>query len=156
VVLIEAYVYIKELGISKKRALVGSLISNSVSTLLGYPLSAIIWIFSGFAMLKPLSDKSSTFWESHPVLGFMVGSSIAYGDKTIEIAYGLAAGLIPALLLSAWSERLVLQWYLKMTKHQLNRHVWKAQLFSYAFLVVLTVSLILTVGPEFGANVFFQ
>jgi hypothetical protein len=156
VVLIEAYVYVKELRISKKRALIGSLISNSVSTLLGYPLSAIIWLYVGFAMLKPLSDKPSAFWESHRVLGFLVGSSVAYGNNPGEIAYGLAAGLVPALLLSVWSERLVLQWYLEKTKPQVIRHVWKAQLYSYAFLVVLTVSLILTVGPEFGVNVFFH
>jgi hypothetical protein len=141
VVLIEAWVYKRELKIKIGIAIKGSFLSNAFSTFLGYPLSAILWFSIGWLVLQPLSNNGQGALHAYPNLVEILTCTMAYDPSPIGILIGLASGIIPAFLISIWSKKYAMQKYLKHDGKEIGRAVWKANLFSYIFLIALTLAL---------------
>jgi hypothetical protein len=152
VILIEAAVYRKRLGITYSRAIYPAGICNLASTFIGYPLAWILRLLGQFALTLPLmlvfelvGEPSST--SMHPTLERLgvsiLDSAWLPDDQTWMLPVASLVGLAPAFFVSVHSEA----WALRRLMRGEDRATilalsYRANLASYTFLVVVDIAIL--------------
>jgi hypothetical protein len=152
VILVEAAVYRKRLGIPYGKALYPAGIANLVSTFIGYPLAWILRLIGQLVVVLLLSLAMQVLGVPETALGgkvvdslLMVGTGSAWMGPGAEDALwmlpaALLVGLVPAYFVSVYSEAWVLRRMMKgEDKTAIRALSYRANLASYAFLAVIAV-----------------
>ena len=152
VILVEAAVYRKRLGIPYGKALYPAGIANLVSTFIGYPLAWILRLIGQLVVVLLLSLAMQVLGVPETALGgkvvdslLMVGTGSAWMGPGAEDALWMLpaaslVGLVPAYFVSVYSEAWVLRRMMKGEEKTTTRALsYRANLASYAFLSVIAV-----------------
>jgi hypothetical protein len=139
IILTEAYVAKRGLGLPFKRSLGPITVANFISMLLGFPL---LWIVA--VVIQMLTGGGRPYglahwWQKVYAVTVQAPWLIPY-ERDLYWMTPVAAlvMLIPAFFLSVWIERLVLQaFWPDETKERLRLFSYRAHLASYAILVLM-------------------
>jgi hypothetical protein len=150
VVLIEAAVYHRRLGITYGKALYPAGVANLASTFIGYPLAWILRLIGQYALtlllilvIKLVGEPSNASMNSIParLVGVMVYSAWLSPDAEHALWMVPAAslvGLVPAYFVSVYSEAWVLRRLMRGEDRLTLRALsYRANLASYALLVAI-------------------
>ncbi|MFA5140253.1 MAG: hypothetical protein WC728_13560 [Elusimicrobiota bacterium] len=131
VILLETEIYRRRLAMSYKKLLLAVAAGNAFSALIGYPLS---W---------HLLARLYANWPEKMLPDFLNRIS----NRTLAvidgpwwwIPVGILIGLIPAYLISVYAEGFIIQKVLKQDRRVIFPISWRANLWSYGFLVVVVL-----------------
>ncbi len=150
VVLIEAFVANRQLGIGLSKAGCGLLLANAASTILGFPLAWIVMLgleFASYFAFISVAHFSPAFEHAYfnslgsPVLQLASVPFVAAwvpGEEVWQVLVAAAVLLIPTFYISVWIERRICTWMWASeslcTPSAAGKAVRKANVVSYLFL----------------------
>ena len=158
VILIEASIYRKQLGITFKKSIKGSTLANLSSTLVGYPLSWFVHL--GLTMLVAyLEFRGPAQSNFLSYILFPLTSAVVMSISPWQLCLAGIFGLIPAFFISVPLENNILKKIFNECEPQRVRNsVWQANKITYfilaAILFVLFLIFFLTFLKPF--DIFFE
>ena len=150
VVVTEWFVANRQIGIPKTKALKGVVIANCFSTLLGFPLfwliGVLVMVLMGPHLAAALPQSPSVIRQAFEFSTGMFWMGPESSKRDIVPA-GLAM-LVPAFILSVYSERWILRsLWPDVQSATLSRFAWSAHLFSYPVLIVVWLCYVYRILP---------
>ena len=143
VCLIEIWFYARASALPWKRLCSPVLIANGASTLVGYPLSWALLLGVETVTTMGQSEPLNA-WTRLKAVTLQAAWLIPYESELhwmVPVA-GMV-GLVPAFFISVWMERLVLKRFSFGEMQFPIRGIWRANMWSYAFLLVLLLLMLL-------------
>ena len=151
VILIEAVIYRRQLGITYRKALYPAGMANLASTFIGYPLAWILRMIGecvlGLLLMlvasflgEPSSASTDSIWAR--LLGVVVGNAwVGDAEKALWMLPAASlVGLVPAFFVSVYSEAWVLRRLMRGEDRLTIRALsYRANLASYTLLVSIAV-----------------
>ena len=142
VVLLEAFILLKRLHLSWKKAFNASLISNVVSTVAGIPLTWLACVILEMVVTGGKAFGVRTLWQKF--LSSVVQSPwlVPYNDSSWQIPTALAALLIPFFFVSWWIEYVTARKFLSredIARERILKAELVANLLSYSFLLLIGI-----------------
>lgn len=144
VILIEAEIVRRQLGLPYRRALAGAAKANVMSTLVGVPTAWLLMFVVELVTALPIALAANKWhWSlDSPVFFFLIPLTSAWTGPPVTslwpIACAAAVLLVPTFFMSVRLERpFYCRSYPEIEGAAVDRSVWKANLWSYAVLFVL-------------------
>jgi hypothetical protein len=141
IILVEAWYGVYRLAIPARQALVAQAVANSLSSLVGLPLTWIVFVLAGMLALGRLAPVA-------PEVAQTVGVVLRAGwlgpgaeSTSWMVPWAVAVLTVPFYVMSVVSEYLVVvRFFADLPRRVIRSWVVRANAISYAFLVVLVLS----------------
>jgi hypothetical protein len=139
IVIVEAVVARRRLGLTSGRSVKAAIVANLVSTVLGFPLLWILLALLQYCLGGTRAYGLQTWWEKLYAVTIQAPWLIPYeGDMRWMVPLAGAYLLIPAFFVSVWVERMIYRrFWREIEREKVNRFCWVAHYASYVVVLLL-------------------